>query len=134
MTVAIFVTYNRLEFKSKLPIIPDKKRNTPLRTVQLSGRSQVLGQFSLYDCKGMSGTAASHVFCNLASKLCLRKLVMNQVGGQIVKSQEISMFIMLSCRISSSNRNHLRRPNCTQTLILYKIYLLIYHTQLLNAR
>ena len=29
----------------------------------------------------MSGTAATHVFCNLASKLCLRKLVMNQVGS-----------------------------------------------------
>ena len=50
--------------------IPDKKRNAPLRTVQLSGRSQVIGQFSLYQCKGISGTAASHVFCNLASKLC----------------------------------------------------------------
>ena len=50
--------------------IPDKKRNAPLRTAQLSGRPQVIGQFSLYQCKGMSGTAASHVFCNLASKLC----------------------------------------------------------------
>ena len=50
--------------------ICDKKRNTPLRTVQLSGRSQVIGQFSLYQCKGMSGTVASHIFCNLASKLC----------------------------------------------------------------
>ena len=50
--------------------IPDKKRNAPLRTVQLSGRSQPIGRFSLYQCKGMSGTAASHVFCNKASKLC----------------------------------------------------------------
>ena len=50
--------------------IPDKKRNAPLRTVQLSGRSQVIGQFSLYQYKGMSGTAVSHVFCNPASKLC----------------------------------------------------------------
>ena len=50
--------------------IPDKKRNAPLRTVQLSGKSQVIGQFSLYQCKGMSVTAASHVFCNQASKLC----------------------------------------------------------------
>ena len=49
--------------------IPDKKRNAPLTTVQLSGKSQVIGQFSLYQCKGMSDTAASHVFCNLASKL-----------------------------------------------------------------
>ena len=50
--------------------IPDKKRNAPLRNVQLSGRSRVIGQFSLSQCKGMSGTAASHVFCNLASTLC----------------------------------------------------------------
>ena len=50
--------------------IPDKKRNAPLRIVQLSGRSQVIGQFSLYQCKVMSGTAASHFFCNLASKSC----------------------------------------------------------------
>ena len=50
--------------------IPDKKRNAPLRTVQLPGRSQVIGQFNLYQCKGMSGTVASHVFCKLASKLC----------------------------------------------------------------
>ena len=37
---------------------PTKKRNAPLRTVQLSGRSQVIGRFSLYQCKGMPGTAA----------------------------------------------------------------------------
>ena len=49
--------------------IPDKKRNAPLKTVQLSGRSQVIGQFSLYQCKGMSGTAALHIFCNQASKM-----------------------------------------------------------------
>ena len=29
----------------------------------------------------MLGTAASHVFCNMASKLCERKLVMNKVGS-----------------------------------------------------
>ena len=33
--------------------IPDKKRNAPLRTVQLPGRSQWICQFSLYQCKGM---------------------------------------------------------------------------------
>ena len=66
----------------------------------------------------MSGTAALHVLSNQASKLCLGKY-----GGQIVKSQEISVFIMLSCWISLSNGNHISRPNCTQTLILYKIYL-----------
>ena len=30
----------------------------------------MIGQLSLYQCKGMSVTAASHVFCNQASKLC----------------------------------------------------------------
>ena len=50
--------------------IPDKKRNAPLRTGQLSGRSQMIGQFSLYQCKGMSSTAALHIFCNMVSKLC----------------------------------------------------------------
>ena len=50
-------------------LYPTKKRNAPLRTVQLPGRSQGIGQFSLYQCKGMSSTAASHVFCNLASKM-----------------------------------------------------------------
>ena len=50
--------------------IPNKKRNTPLRTVQLCGRSQVIGRFSLYQFRGMSCIVASHVFCNLASKLC----------------------------------------------------------------
>ena len=59
--------------------IPDKKRNAPLRNVPLSGRSQVIGQFSLYEYKGIAGTAASHIICNLAAKLCQRKLVMNKV-------------------------------------------------------
>ena len=53
-----------------LSSIPDKKRNAPLRTGQFSGKSQVIGQFSLYQCKGMSVTVASYVFCNQASKLC----------------------------------------------------------------
>ena len=44
--------------------IPDKRRNAPLRTVQLSGKSQVIGQFSLYKCKCMSGTAELHFLCN----------------------------------------------------------------------
>ena len=39
-------------------IIPDKKRNASLRTFQLSGISQLIGQFSLYQFKGMQGTAA----------------------------------------------------------------------------
>ena len=63
--------------------IPDKKRNAPGRTVQISGRSQVVGQFNFYWCKGMSGTAALHIFCNQASKMCKRKLGMNQVGVKL---------------------------------------------------
>ena len=73
----------KFQFQSNFKSIPDKKRNAPLRTVQLSGRSQVICQFSLYQCKGMSCTVASHVFCNQASNLCLRKLVMNKVGVKL---------------------------------------------------
>ena len=47
-----------------------QKRNAPLKTVQLSGISQVIGRFSLYQCKGTPGTAASHIVDNQASKLC----------------------------------------------------------------
>ena len=54
--------------------IPDKIRNATCRTDQLSGRSQVMGQFRLYRCKGMSGTAALHIVCNQASKMCTIKL------------------------------------------------------------
>ena len=31
----------------------------------------------------MSGTAASHVFCNLVLKLCYGKLVMNKLGVKL---------------------------------------------------
>ena len=56
--------------------IPDKIRNATRRTDKLSGRSQVMGQFRLYRCKGMSGTAALplHIGCNQASKMCTRIL------------------------------------------------------------
>ena len=60
--------------------IPDKIRNAIRRTDQLSGGSQVMGQFRLYRCKGMSGTAALHIVCNQASKMCTGKLAKNQVG------------------------------------------------------
>ena len=39
----------------------------------------------------------------------LKKIGHEPSGGQIVKSQEISVFIMLSCWISSSNGNHLSK-------------------------
>ena len=63
--------------------IPDKIRNATRRTDQLSGRSQVMGQFCLYRCKGMSGTAALHIVCNQASKMCTRILAKNQVGVKL---------------------------------------------------
>ena len=56
-------------------------------------------------------------------ELVLKKIGHEQSGGQIVKSQEIGVFIMLSCWMDSSNWNHLSRPNCTQTLTFYKFYL-----------
>ena len=94
--------------------IPDKKRNAPLRTVQLSGRSQVQ-RYVRYCC----------VTCLLQSsvEIVLKTIGHEQSGGQIVKSQEISVFIVLSCWISSSHWNHLSRLNCTHTLILCKFYL-----------
>ena len=67
---SFFKSFVKVELSYAFTInIPNKKRNAPLRTVQLSGKSQVIGQFSLYQCKGMSVTAASHVFFNQASKL-----------------------------------------------------------------
>ena len=63
--------------------IPDKIRNATRRTDQLSKRSQVMGQFRLYRCKGMSGTAALYIVCNQASKMCTRKLAKNQVGVKL---------------------------------------------------
>ena len=40
-------------------------------------------------------------------EIVLKKIGHEQSGGQIVKSQEVSVFIMLSCWISSSSWNHL---------------------------
>ena len=119
-----FMRYSNLFFLN----IRDKKRNAPLRTVQLPGKSQGIGQFSLYQCKGMSSTAASHVFCNLASK-CVKENWSRTKWGSNCKVTRNKSFIMLSCWISSSNENHFSRPNCTQTLILCKFYLLINHTR-----
>ena len=63
--------------------IPEKIRNATRRTDQLSGRSHVMGQFRLYRCKGISGTAALHIVCNQASKMYTRKLAKNQVGVKL---------------------------------------------------
>ena len=100
-------------FISTFIYTPDKIRNATRRSDQLSGRSHVMGQFRLYRCKGMSGTAALHIVCNQASKMCTRKFAKKPSRGQIVKSQKISVVIMLSCWISPSNGNHLSRPNVT---------------------
>ena len=51
--------------------------------------------------------------------------------GQTVKSHKMSVFIMLSCWTSSSNADHLSRPNGTRTLILCELYLQFHH--ILNA-
>ena len=57
----------------------------------------MIGQFSLYQYKGMSVTAASHVFLQSGVEIVLKKIGHEPSGGQIVKSQEISVFIVLSC-------------------------------------
>ena len=70
--------------------IPDKIRNATCRTDQLSGRSQVMGQFRLYRCKGMSGTPALLIVCNQASKMCTRKLAKNQVGVKLQNHRKLA--------------------------------------------
>ena len=108
--------YHHYPCQAKVTNYTRQKRNAPLRTVQLCGRPQVIGQFSLNHCKGMSGTAAPRV------EIVLKIIGHEQRWGQIVKSQEISVFIMLICWLSSRNWNHLSRLNCTQTLILCKFF------------
>ena len=88
---------------------------TKLRTVRVSARSHVIVQLSLYQCKGfVTRLLQSGV------EFVLMKTGHEPSGGQIVKSQEIRDFMMLSCWITSSNRNNLSRSNWTQTLILCK--------------
>ena len=47
----------------------------------------------------------------------LKKIGHEPSGGQILKSQKISVFKMLSCWITSSNGNRLSKSNCTQHLL-----------------
>ena len=82
----------------------------------------MIGQFRLYRCKGMSGAAALHTF-SIRRQYVLKTIVYEPSGGQIVKSQKISVFKMFVFWINSSNGNRLSRPNCTQTRILCKFYL-----------
>ena len=75
-----------IHFKSTLRKqhdIPDKIRNAARKTGQHSERSQLMGQFCLYRCKCMPGTAALNIICNLASNLRKRKLTKNQVGVKL---------------------------------------------------
>ena len=67
-----------------------QKRNAPRRTDQLSERSQMMDKFRVYRCKGMSGTAALHIFCDKVSK-CV-KIGHKPSGRQIVRSKKISVY------------------------------------------
>ena len=53
----------------------------------------------------------------------LKKIAHEPSGGQIVKSQKMSVFYNALMLISSSNGTSLSRSQCTQTLILCKFYL-----------
>ena len=66
-------------FKYDQHLIYPTKSNPLRRTNHLTRRSQVVNQFRLYRCKGMSVTAALHIFRNQGSKKCLGKLSINQV-------------------------------------------------------
>ena len=88
--------------------IPDKIRNASRRTDQLSGRSKMMGQFRLYRCKGVSGAITYHLQPGV--KNVYKKTGQKPSTGQIVKLHKISVFIMLPCWISPSNRNLLSRP------------------------
>ena len=48
----------------------------------------------------------------------LKKIVHEPRGGKLLKSQKISVFIMVICWISLSNGTSLSRTKCTQTLII----------------
>ena len=63
----------------------------------------MIGQFSLYQCKGMSGITVSHAIVQSGVEIVLKKIGHEPSGGQMVKSQENQRFIMLSYTISSSN-------------------------------
>ena len=68
-TEAIRIQIMHSNQKREKTNIPDKIRNATHRTDQLSGRSQVMDQFRLYRCKGISGTDALGIVSNQASKM-----------------------------------------------------------------
>ena len=73
----------------------------------------MIGKFSLYQCKGMSGTAAPHAFCSQASELYERKLVMNQVGSncKVTRNKRFYNALLLDKfkRLDSSQQTKLYR-------------------------
>ena len=68
VSLAITLSVDRIQRFAKFIVfhIPDKIRNITRGSDKFSGRSQVMGQFRLYRCKGMSGIAASHIVSNKA--------------------------------------------------------------------
>ena len=50
-TMLLSTDHHNTVLTSNLCFIPNKKRNAPHRTVQLPGKSQVIGQFRLYGAK-----------------------------------------------------------------------------------
>ena len=83
-----------------------------------------MGQFRLYRCKGMQRYCCVTYRLQPGVKNVYKKIGQKPSRGQIEKSQEISVFIVLSCWISPSNGNLLSRPNGTQTLILSTLSLI----------
>ena len=76
-----------------------------------------MDQFRLHRFKGMSVTAALHIFCNQGQNVS-QSIGHNPGGGQNVKSHKISDLIMFCSWISSSNGNQLSRPHGIPSLIL----------------
>ena len=74
----------------------------------------MIGQFCLHWRKDAKYCCITHLLQS-GVKNVLKKIGHDPNGGQIVKSQEITVFIKLSCWISSGNGNRLSIPNCTQT-------------------
>ena len=60
-----------------------QKRNATRRTNRPSERSQATEHFLLYRLKGMSVTAAFHIFRNQGSKIRESKLAITQVGVKL---------------------------------------------------
>ena len=91
--------------------IPDKKRNAPLRTLRLSGRSHVIDQFILYQCKGMSGTAASREF-GTRRQNCIKEIGHEPSGGHHSVIGDLSLVVPQEC-LSTDEMRFIRKLTCT---------------------